>query len=152
MNARKRGATRAKAKRNPITLNKNELRIKFSNLPDLQHHLNTVSHIVSSKAAHQLLAYESGATVKNKLIDQLSSQDIPDLLGPFAANEIVTGCAQGEQDPSTKLGDIPGLDLLGFQRCVQQGIIAKGYKPGSIPATASTTLSAVMSAIQGCSK
>lgn len=152
MNKKKqRAPKRGKSTPNPITLKNNELRIKYSNVHDLLHHLHTATQYVSGKAAHQLLAYESGTTVKGTALDQLSSADIPDLLGPVAATNIVTGCA-GEQDPNTKLGDIPGLDLLGFQRCVQKGVLAKGYQPDGIPATASTTLDDVISAIEGCSK
>jgi hypothetical protein len=147
--ARKSGKSRVP---NPITLRKNELRIKYSNVNDLLHHLNTATQYVSSKATQHLMAYEAGSDVRGTALDQLSLDGIPDLLGPEAANTIVTGCAKGEQDPSTKLGDIQGLDLLGFQTCVQKGIIGRGYQPGPIPASTSTTLGTVMSAIQGCSK
>jgi hypothetical protein len=128
----------------------NELRIKYSDSYDLLHKLHTAAQYVSSKHTHQLLAHEAGKTVKGRAVDLLSSADIPDLLGPGRAYTIVTGCA-GEQDPNTKLGDIPGLDLLAFQRCVQKGVISAGYKPGPIPASASNTLDDVITAIEGCS-
>lgn len=157
MSPKKRSLKKSKPARNKksrisgsTTIRKNELRIKYSDSHDLLDKLQNVTQYVSSKHSHQLLAHEAGKLVRGNASDLISTADIPDVLGPARAYTIVTGCA-GEQDPNTKLGDIPGLDLLGFQRCVQKGVISAGYKPGPIPASANNTIDDVITAIEGCS-
>ena len=140
---------RGGSKSSPFTIGNNELRIKYENTHDLLDKLHSVTQTLSRLHTHQLLAHES-KRVKGSPI-HLSSADLPDVLGPVRAFSIVTGCA-GEQDPNSKLGNIPGLDLLAFQSCVQQGVISAGYSPDGIPASASSTLDDVITAIEGSSR
>ena len=72
----------------------------------------------------------------------------PDVLGPIQATSIVTGCANGEQDTSKKLSEIPGLNTVIFQACVKKGVLNAGYQPGGIPASPDTTLDQVIMAIE----
>jgi hypothetical protein len=102
------------------------------------------------KPRQHLKSTGSGPTA-DKNLNQVSQPEVPDVLGPERAFKIVTDCA-GETDLTKKLGEIPGLDLVIFQSCVQTGIISNGYKPGNIPASPGTTLSDVLQAIQGCTK
>ena len=137
---------------NFLTLRRNELRLRFSDSHDLIDKLHRVTQTLSRLHSHQLLAANSiaGATSDDALA-QLAASDIPDVLGPQKAYDIVTNCA-GETDLTTKLGDIPGLDLRIFQNCVQQGVRSAGYKPGTIPASPTNTLWDVVVAIQGSPK
>jgi hypothetical protein len=134
----------------PVSLTKNEMRIKYSNSYDLLDKLQSLSQSVSRLHTHQLIAQQSGAAVAGNALDHLSSDDV-DVLGPERAIAIVTKCAN-ETDLSKKLSDIPGLDPIIFQSCVKTGVIAAGYKPDGVPASPSTTLWDVVQAIQGCSK
>lgn len=152
---RSNNKNRATATKKPSSLastriGKNELRIKYSDSHDLLRKIQSLEQFISSKHSHQLLAYETGNPVKGKTSNLITTEGVPNLLGPTRAYTIVTGCA-GELDPNTKLSDIPGLDLLVFQRCVQKGVISAGYKPGSIPASPSNTLDDVITSIEGCS-
>lgn len=130
-----------------VTVGKSELRIKYDNSHDLLDRLQTIAQHVSRLHSHQLLAAKASVAATRDAIDQLSTADIPSVLGPQKASEIVSGCA-GQSDITTKLGDIPGLDLRIFQNCVQQGVLAAGYTPPGIPASSSNTLWDVVVAIQ----
>jgi hypothetical protein len=131
-----------------LSLRRNELRVKFSSSHDLLDKLHGVTQTLSRLHSHQLLAAAPARNLPNAL-SQLSASGTPDLLGPQKAYTIVTGCA-GVTDLTTKLGDIPGLDLQIFQTCVRQGIISDGYTPGTIPASPSNTLWDVVTAVQSC--
>jgi hypothetical protein len=137
-------------KSSPVSLSQNELRIKYSNSYDLLDKLQSLSQSVSRLHTHQLIANESEAPVAGNILDYLSTDDI-DVLGPERAIAIVTTCAN-DKDLSKKLSDIPGLDPVVFESCVETGVIKAGYKPDKIPASPSTTLWDVVQAIQGCSK
>jgi hypothetical protein len=126
-----------------------EVRIKYSDSHDLLEKLFGLSQSVSRLHTHALLANKPAKQIN--ALDYMSEASIPDVLGPQRAFEIVTNCA-GETDLTKKLGEIPGLDPVIFQTCVQSGVIGAGYKPGSIPASSNTTLWEVVQAIQGCTK
>jgi hypothetical protein len=144
--SKSRGSTKSSA----ITFGKNELRIKYSDSHDLLDKLFGVTQSVSRLHTHQLrAARESGGTVASNALDHLSTADIPNVLGPSRAYDIVTECA-GQTDLTTQIGDIPGLDPRIFQACVQKGVLSAGYKSGGIPASSSNKLWDVVVAIQSC--
>ena len=134
-----------------VSLNKKQLVIEYADSHDLLDKLLTATQAVSRFHTHAILGADRNATSGPSFIDQVADLDVPDVLGPQKAYDIVTGCA-GETDLSKKLSDIPALIPAIFQTCVQQGVIAAGYTPGNVPASPSTTLWDVVQAIQGCGK
>jgi hypothetical protein len=146
MVAKKRSAAKSKStsKLNAITLTNNELRIRYENSQDLMNKLFHVTQHVANLHASQP-SVTAGA-VRANVLARFSPASIPSALGTVNATAIVIGCA-GNNNGNTKLGDIPGLDLRIFQNCVQSGVIAAGFDPGAIPASPSTTLDDVISAI-----
>lgn len=143
-------SSRAK-KSKSVTISPKQITIQYSNSHDLLDKLFAVTQSVSRLHSHRLLAEAAGSKITGSTIDYISTADIPDVLGPERAYAIVTTCA-GETDLTKKLGDIPGLDPVIFQSCVQSGVIAAGYKPGNVPASPGTMLWEVLQAIQGCTK
>ena len=138
-------------KSSSIQLRDSELRIKYSNSHDLLDKLQTAAQSVSRLHAYQSLAEASGGKAKAAVLPRLSQADLTEDLGSQAAIDIVTGCA-GDTDLTATLGNIPGLDPVLFQSCVQSKVVAAGYKPASFSTSSSTALWQVAQAIQGSSK
>jgi hypothetical protein len=155
MNPKKKlKATKAspKEQRNPkapsVTRKSKELRIRFANSHQLLDMLHTEAHSVSLVHSYQLLTKGGG---RARTDARLSTADIGDGPTTQTAIDLVTNCA-GDTDLSATLGDIPGLDPVIFQSCVQSAATAAGFKPTSIPASSGTKLSDVVQAVVGSPK
>jgi hypothetical protein len=85
----------------------------------------------------------------SKLDSQLKT--VSHKVDELTAFNIVIRCA-GAVDLTKKLGDIPALNPLVFQSCVQAGVRSAGYKPDNFPASPSTTVLDVVNSVQGSSK
>jgi uncharacterized membrane-anchored protein YhcB (DUF1043 family) len=134
-----------------LSLNKKKLVIEYADSHDLLDKLLTATQAVSRFHTHALLTSDQKQASSASFLNQVADLDVPDVLGPQRAYDIVTGCA-GETDLSKKLSEIPALIPAIFQTCVQEGVTDAGYVPGNVPAAASTTLWEVVQAIQGCGK
>ena len=130
-----------------ISLDKNELRIKYSDSHDLLDKLLGATRSISRLHSHQLLSAKPNSTIASNVLTQFSSADAAPDLGPSAAFDIVTTCAN-RTDLNLQIGEIPGLEPTNFQKCVQDGVEGAKYVPVDFPASSSTTLWAVVQAIQ----
>jgi len=149
--AAKKSQKTAKKTSSRVSLNKKQLVIEYADSHDLLDKLLTATQAVSRFQTHAILTTNQKKASRPSFIDQVADLDVPDVLGPQRAYDIVTYCA-GDTDLSKKLSEIPGLIPAIFQTCVQQGVSNAGYLPGNVPATPSTTLWEVVQAIQGCGK
>ena len=126
----------------------NELRIRFANSHQLLDKLHTEAHSISLLHSYNLLTKGRG---KLQAAARPLTAEVGDGPTTQTAIDLVTNCA-GDTDLTATLGDIPGLDPVVFQSCVQSAAVSAGFKPTSIPASSSTTLSAVVQAVVGSPK
>jgi hypothetical protein len=138
-----------KKKRGPkpatVTRRSNELRIRFSNSHQLQDKLNTELHSIGLLHSFKLLTQSRRAA---GVAPRVAPAEIGDGPTTQTAIDLVVECA-GDSDLSATLGNIPALDPVVFQSCVQSAATKAGFSPTRIPASSSTSLSQVVQAVVG---